>query len=347
MLTSRELVIKSLNWDNPNALIVESYFSSATWKKYRERLEPISERIINDFQVYAGKRKSYDEMPLSYREGDIFTDAWGCVWECRADGMEGIITHHPLADNWKGFDTYLSPDPLKTMDKVPWDQQAYEIELKRNVKAGKFIMGGWERLWERVHFVRGYENTMIDLAWGDARLKKLIDRVVEYDVQSIQKFLHYPEVDCIVFGDDWGSQERLMTSPRMWREFFFEGYRTIFQEVKKAGRLVYFHTDGYLLPIVPDLIEAGADIINLQSRPNGIENIRNLCLDKVCVSVDVDRQYFMPFGSTTEMKNHLREISQVMNAPKGGVWVKIDVYPDTPLENMIAMCEVLEELRNH
>ena len=47
----------------------------------------------------------------------------------------------------------------------------------------------------------------------------------------------------------------------------------------------------------------------------------------------------------SEMKQHIRDIYQSMNGWRGGLWIKIDVYPDTPLENIQAMCEVVDELR--
>ncbi len=346
MITDRERVIKSLKWDNPNSLVVEGGFSAATWQKYRETLEPFAAQMSNDFSVYPGPHRDYDEMPPSYRKDEVFTDAWGCVWECKLDGMEGIITHHPLGD-WSNYSRYRLPDPMKTQDKVAWDQQGYEEYLKRNVAAGKYIMGGGERLWERVHFVRGYQNTMLDLADGEPRLVQLIEQVVDYNLRAMQKYLQYDEVDCIAFGDDWGEQHRLMVSPKAWREYFFNGYQAMFQAVRRAGRIVYFHTDGYLMPIVPDLIEAGAEVINLQFRPNTLQSIHDACLNKVCVSVDLDRQHFMPWGTPEEVKEHVREIYQVMEGWKGGCWVKMDVYPDTPLENIRAMVEVFTELREN
>ncbi len=342
--SDHDRVVKSLHWDYPNSLVVEGGFSPATWQRYREALEPIAARMPNDFGVYAGPRRDYDQMPPTYRKGDIYTDPWGCVWECRVDGMQGIIRRHPLED-WSGFDAYHFPDPAQTADLAPWDRASFEDGLKALAGAGKYILTGGERLWERLHFLRGYQNTMLDLADGEPRLRKLIDRIVDYNLWAIQKYLQYPEVDCIAFGDDWGEQHRLMVSPRMWREYFFPGYRAMFQAVKQSGRAVYFHTDGYLIPIVPDLIEAGADIINLQYRPNGLSAIHEVCFGKVCVSVDIDRQYVMPWGTPDEMKGHIREIYQTMEGWRGGLWVKMDVYPDTPLENIQAMCEVFEELR--
>jgi hypothetical protein len=86
-------------------------------------------------------------------------------------------------------------------------------------------------------------------------------------------------------------------------------------------------------------------VINLQSRPNSIENIQRLCQNRVTVSVDLDRQFFMPWGTPEELKAHVREIYTTMQGWNGGLWVNLDVYPDTPLENIVAMCEVFEELR--
>ncbi len=344
-MTGRERVIRSLTWNNPSSLVVEGGFSPATWKKYHQALEPIAARMPNDFGSYGGPRRNYDEMPPTYRQGDVYTDPWDCVWECRVDGMQGIISHHPLAGGWQLFDAFRPPDPNTTADLAGWQRAGFEAGLRANVRAGKFIVTGGERLWERVHFVRGYQNTMADLGWGEARLRKLIEMIVEYNIAANRKYLEYSEVDMIAFGDDWGEQHRLMINPAMWREYFFEGYRQMFSAVKQAGRYVYFHTDGYLLPIVPDLIQAGADVINLQSRPNGIDQIRQACLDRVSVSVDLDRQHWMPWGSQEELKDHVRQIYTAMQGWRGGLWVKMDVYPDTPLENITAMCEVFEELR--
>jgi uroporphyrinogen-III decarboxylase len=260
--------------------------------------------------------------------------------------MQGIISHHPLAEGWDRLALFHPPDPHTSDDLEPWNQAAFEDRLRLNVRHGKFTLAGGERLWERVHFLRGYENAMSDLGWGEPSLRDLIRLIVDYNIEAVQKYLRYPEVDGIVFGDDWGEQNRLMVSPAAWREYFLDGYRAMFAAVKSRGRLVYFHTDGYLLPVVPDLIAAGADVINLQSRPNGLAGIRAACLGKVTVSVDLDRQRIMPWGTPEEMKAHVREIYCGMEGWRGGLWVKAGIFPDTPLKNILAMCEVFEELRS-
>ena len=341
-MTDRERVLRSLTWENPNSLVTESYVSAATWRTYRELLIPFAKRMPNDFSVYSGA-PDYDKMPSGYGQDEVFEDAWGCIWYCRVAGMQGIISRHPL--NWDGFKDFKTPDPMKTADLSPWDQREFENDLAIKIKHSKFVMCGGERLWERVHFLRGYENAMIDLADDEPNLRELIGMIAEYNIENAKKYLQYTEVDCIAFQDDWGEQNRLMISPVMWREYFYDGYRRMFQSVKAAGKYVYFHTDGYLLPVIDDLRRAGADIINLQSGCHKLGELYAACNRKVCVSVDIDRQSVMPYGTADEMKRHIRDIYDNLKGGEGGLWVKIDVYPDTPLSNIEAMCEILEELR--
>jgi uroporphyrinogen decarboxylase len=342
-MTGKERVTRSIEWKNPNSLVVEWAISARTWLKYREALEPIARRMPNDFYRYAGPT-DYDKLPPGFGHDEYYEDPWGCLWHCRAAGMQGIIEHHPLA-SWDSFKEYKLPDPWKTEDLVTFDPGGFENKLKSRLKEGCFIRCNDERLWERIHFLRGFENAMLDIADDEPRLHELIDRIVDYNIESTRKFLEYSEVDCIAFQDDWGEQFRLMINPEQWRYFFFDAYKRQFQSVHEAGKYVYFHTDGYLLPIVDDLHRAGADVINLQSGCQTLEELYKTCYKKVCVSVDLDRQKVMPFGTTEEMKQHVRDIYNTLEGAQGGVWVKMDVYPDTPLENIQAMAEVFEELR--
>jgi len=49
-------------------------------------------------------------------------------------------------------------------------------------------------------------------------------------------------VDAIAFGDDWGTQNRLMISKSLWREVFKPAYKRMFDTVHKRGAHLYFHS---------------------------------------------------------------------------------------------------------
>ncbi|MFA5818282.1 MAG: uroporphyrinogen decarboxylase family protein [Bacteroidales bacterium] len=346
-MSCRERVLCSLRWDNPKGPVVESYCSAATWHHYRDKLFPIAIQIPSDFYFPMSTPPDYDSFPKGYAAGEIFVDAWGCEWTNKVNGMQGIVSKSPL-ESWDSFEDFKCPDPKTTADLYSgFDIEAFKKYCKALKDGNKFVItpGSPERLWERVHFLRGYENSLIDMAEDDPRIRKLIDMIVQYNIENTSKYIDCDDLDCVAFQDDWGEQYRLMVSPEMWYDFFFEGYKAMFQHAKKLGKYVYFHTDGHLLPVIPYLIEAGADIINIQSGCNDLQELRRLCLNKVTVSADIDRQYFMPFATAEQLKGHIIKIYEVMEGHKGGLWFKADIYPDTPLENIQAIADVLNELR--
>ncbi|MDR2304735.1 MAG: hypothetical protein LBE10_09130 [Treponema sp.] len=100
-MIGKERVTRSIEWKNPNSLVVEWGISARTWLKYREALEPIARRMPNDFYQYAGPT-DYDKMPPGFGQDEYYEDPWGCLWHCRAAGMQGIIERHPLA-SWDAF----------------------------------------------------------------------------------------------------------------------------------------------------------------------------------------------------------------------------------------------------
>jgi len=66
----------------------------------------------------------------------------------------------------------------------------------------------------------------------------------------------------------------------------------------------------------------------------------------VCVDLDLDRQMF-PFGTPADIDAHVREAVETLGAPEGGLWLKAEVGPDVPLENVEAICQALETYRGY
>ena len=147
-----------------------------------------------------------------------------------------------------------------------------------NVDAGcaatdKYVKAGTTvRPFERMQFLRGSENLYMDLASGHAEVFRLRDLVHEFFLREIELWTK-TDVDAISFMDDWGSQERLLISPEMWREIFKPLYVEYVDLIHGAGKDVFFHSDGHISAIIPDLIEIGVDALNSQLFCMDIEEI--------------------------------------------------------------------------
>ncbi|MBC8275597.1 MAG: DUF3830 family protein [Chloroflexi bacterium] len=87
----------------------------------------------------------------------------------------------------------------------------------------------------------------------------------------------------------------------------------------KAGAHVWFHSDGYIMDIIPDFIEIGVDVLNLnQLNLNGIDEIGERFGGKVCFFGGLDQQRILPFGSVEEVERHVKHIIQTLAGYEGG-----------------------------
>jgi hypothetical protein len=189
---------------------------------------------------------------------------------------------------------------------------------------------------------------MMDFAEEPPELQMLIDIVLEYNRRQIDKIIgessRTPRL--IYFGDDLGLQNALPISPEKWRQYLKPCFSDIFGRCRAVGWWVYMHTDGHIHEIIPDLVDAGINIVNPQIRANGLDNIVKVCKGKVCVDLDLDRQLF-PFCTPADLDDHVREAVMKLGAPEGGLWLTAECGPDVPLENIEALCVAFEKYRTY
>ena len=241
-------------------------------------------------------------------------DEWGCVWRrTEADNM-GQVKGHPLAD-WRALDHYRWPDPD--------DPAFYEgMEERFAGSDGKYVMTSiFMLLFERMHALHGFENTLTDLYLERQRIEMLADRIVEFDLGIIRNISQrFPgRIHGLGFTDDWGTQLDLMIRPQLWTEFFKPRYKRIFDAAHAAGWHVWMHTCGKVNDIIGDLIEVGLDAINLQQpRALGIDEIGRRFRGRICFESLCDIQHTLPFKGAEEIREEAQLLLERWGTADGG-----------------------------
>jgi len=111
----------------------------------------------------------------------------------------------------------------------------------------------------------------------------------------------------------------------------------MFDTVHRAGKHVFFHSDGYVLDIIPDLIEIGVDALNIQIYLMGIEKISEELDGKVYILADVDRQNFLPFGIPEKICQSIKHLIHAFSDFNSRLIAWGEIGPDVPLSNAEAM----------
>jgi len=309
------LLIKAMNYDHPEELPISVGTLPAVWMKYPAEMLEIARKhprffgtVSEDFDVAA--------LSQSYTVGN-FTDEWGCIWSVASDGLGGLVTGHPLKER----------EDILTL-KIP---ESREGHLPHGL------------MYLRLLDLRGFEEAMIDFAEECDELDLLIEKVTEYNCIQAEIAVK-KDMPIIYFGDDLGTQTGIAIGAEKWRKYLKPSFSKIFGIARQAGKYVHMHTDGMIYEIIPDLFEAGAQMVNPQFRANGLDNLVRVCKGRYPINIDLDRQAF-PFMSPSQCRDHLFEIVEAMYLPSGGLGLSIELGPDVPIENIRALLQAAEEAR--
>ena len=348
-LSERENYLRNVTMTGPEWMPCTVSVCDASWDQLREDLEDVLLRHPLLFPDFQKGQRDFDnwEFAAANRAGERFTDAWGCVWASVISGLEGVVVEHPLAD-WDALDDYQPPDPLVQADRGPADWEAARERVSSAQERKELATGAVPHgfLFMRLYYLRGFENLMIDLASNEPRLQNLIDMLVQHNGKIVQQWLDVG-VDVVHFGEDLGTQTASTISPAAFHKWITPAYKQLMQPCRQAGAHVYLHSDGYTMELMDEFMECGVDIVNPQDLCNGIDDLAQHVKGRVCISLDVDRQKIVPFGTRREIHDLIEEEVRKLGGPQGGLEMIAGIYPPTPAENVDALWEALEDFRTY
>jgi len=241
-------------------------------------------------------------------------DEWGCRWMRAETQNMGQVKGHPLED-WEALDSYHWPDPD--------DPAFYEgMEAKFEGSQGKYITSGiFMFLFERMHALHGFENTLTDLLLEREEMERLADRIMEFDLGIIENLRRrFPgQIHGLQVTDDWGSETSTLIHPKLWHDFFQPRYRHLFKAIHAAGWHVWLHSCGQIEAIVNPLIEAGVDVLNLQQpRVFDIPAFGKQFAGRVCFASLCDIQRTLPLATVEEIELEANLLLNHWATPQGG-----------------------------
>jgi len=261
------------------------------------------------------------------------------------------------------FRTMLHPlekvTDVAQLERLPWpdtSNPAHYAGLERRIRQihtrGKVAWGGTEcTAFETAWYVRGMDNLFQDLADGNGISDWLLDYFTERSANAARAFAR-SGADLIGLGDDVGMQTGMLLSVPMWRKHLKARLARVIQAAREgAGSRqvwVHYHSDGNILPIVPELIEIGVDILNpVQPECMNASDLVRRHGKSLGLSGMVGTQTTMPFGTANQVRHRVREIAALHRDLGARVLVAPThvLEPDVPFENILALVEESRAIR--
>ena len=200
----------------------------------------------------------------------------------------------------------------------------------------------YENSWQ----VRGYEEFLIDMIDRPEWCEHILDRYKENNIRAATAAAR-AGADCLRTGDDVANQNALMFSPPQWRRFIKSRWAEVYAAARaiKPDIEIWYHSDGNIEAVIPELIEIGVTILNpVQPECMDLEKINAQWGDKLVFDGTIGTQSTMPWGTPEDVKAVVRERARTLGADGGLIVAPTHVLePEVPVENVLALVEAVKE----
>jgi uroporphyrinogen decarboxylase len=351
----RERVLAALNYEVPDRCPMQVSFTPEFADRLRQDMQIKGQRLHNPHgggNTYELERALGEDLLLTsvgwansyYQSVEPYTDEWGVGWNLQeyetpyGKGHYTEMVHHPLADD-AAVSSYVPPDPLLPALYVDAEQTIRDYQDEYWI-VGVTVTTIFETAWA----LRGLTQMLMDFLLDPDLAEAILDIPFRYHLTAAKKLVELG-VDMVWTGDDIGTQQGMLIAPEIWRRFLKPRMAAFISELKAINPAVKvaYHSDGNILPIIPELIEIGVDVLNpIQPACMDPEQIKKQFGTQLCFWGSVDEQYTLPRGTPEYVQAEV--IRRLKTIGRGGGLIlgpTHHVQLDTPLENFWTMINTI------
>lgn len=203
--------------------------------------------------------------------------------------------------------------------------------------------------------IRDVEEWYISTALRRDYVYKVFEKQCEIGLKNIEllaEALGNKVQVVFVSGTDFGTQRGPFISPQAYRDLYKPFQKEINKKIHKLTNWkIFIHSCGSIYKLIPDMIDAGFDILNpvqCSAAQMDPQRLKDEFGDQLVFwGGGVDTQKTLPFGSPEEVYNEVRERIDIFSKNSGFVFNSIhNVQSNVPTENLLAMFRAIDDARN-
>ena len=343
-MTPRERWLAVLKREKPDRIPMDYWATGEATEKLLNYLgceagEALRQRLHIDPPLSVGSK--YVGPPIPKGESLLGCRSKNVVY---GTGVYSECIYHPLAQ----YETVEEIERNYQWPSPDWyDYSTIADQVKGN--EDRPIRGGGSEPFLTYKSLRGQEQAFMDLILNPEMVHYCLDKLFELAYQdTLRIYEQIPGQVMITYvAEDLGSQEDLMYSPEQIREFLLPWMTRMMDLAHQAGAFVFHHSDGAVRKIIPDMIEAGIDVLNpVQWRCKGMERegLKRDFGDQLIFHGAMDNQYTLPFGTVEEVRQEVLDNLRILGEGGGYILAPChNIQAVGPPENIVAMYDTCYE----
>lgn len=276
----------------------------------------------------------FDQTYFPWENG--YPEGMGSLEDDTSQVMWAAFTHSP-------WDEASHPDFWSTL-------RSKVLEMKAASDKALMIGVGCN-LFENGTMIRRMDNFLLDLYMDPSNVEAYLDALMELHMEKLERTIEAvgDVADIIRFGDDLGTMNGPFMDPELYRTMFKPRHKQLCDYVKRNSNMyTLLHSCGSIYQLIPDLIEAGFDVLNpVQTQAADMEPAKLKIEFGSEVSFwggGIETVGTLNRGTKEEVRKEVLERLEILSKGGGYVFNTVhNILPDVPPENIIAMFNAIKE----
>ncbi len=345
-MSSRERVVKALNNEAPDRVPFDFWGVPETWDKMKKFLDIDSNNELMDtlgVDCRVVKPDYIGPEPEKLPDGSFYS-IWGSVRKIVKNGTSSYEEYaaYPLED-------FKTPAEVEQWDKWPktswwdWDSFAAKVERANSLEPRhiRYDIGG---IFESAWGLYSLDKFLMGFYTDPDLVCSIMECYTDIFISNFRALMRKAEhlVDMVYTYDDIATQDGLMVSPDMWRQYILPFHQKLNKVIREYDVKLMYHSCGAVRPLIPAFInELDIDVLNpLQPRAKGMDMafIKETYGNKLSFHGGVDLQKTLPFGSVEDVTSEVTALCHTLG--KGGGYICTSAHyiqGDVPVNNILAL----------
>lgn len=243
------------------------------------------------------------------------------------------------------LDQAKDPDDVDRLLKLPsLDDYDFNIISQACKKYRDYaIIAGECSIFRHITYIQSIENLLVDMVLNEELTRYIIKRVSDWLIAYHSRLFDAGkgQIDIMYLGSDFSTQRGLLFSIDMFRKYFREPIQRFIELGKSYGAKIFFHICGSAYAIIPELIDAGIDILDpVQTSAIDMEpsKLKQEFGGRLAFHGAVDTQRLLPRGTPDEVRGEASEIIRILGKDGGYILTSCHaIQADVPVDNILAL----------
>lgn len=338
-MTSRERVIAALDHRQPDRTPRDFWAEPPTWNRLLAHLgHDDRDRVLNELGIDVRHLEIVGPPERDLGNG-LFQNMWGeryvyreTPWgPMREDAPGALAKAESLAD----LELFDWPRPDQ------FDYTSLGVQCRR--WDDRALLYGFADVWQRPALVRGWEGMFVDMVERPDWVHFLARTFTDFYKEDYTRAADATggRIDLYLLISDLGSQTGPLISLSMFRQFVAPYIREMTDCIHRLGGRALYHSCGMIRPFIPDLIEAGIDVLD-PIQPVGPEmapeRLKSEFGDRLCFHGGIDVQHLLTQETPEKIQSEVQRYIAALGHDGGYILGPTHLFqPDIPPENILAV----------